>query len=339
MKKKLTAALCAVLIALLCVSLFACKDDMFDASFKEEATAEQAKAAWDAANEAINGSSARASLASGDETPVEGWSGIGFEVSSTRTVDASLGEDALAATGSMSASGALLFDMSGFSLNASADGSVNDKAISAKIGAYLKDKVYYSDITVGDVPPLQAKADMSNSGILDVVNSALSETLTTISRGFAGLGLDYTARILSAIPYEELQELGLKSYINSSGDYDRVKFELPVELFAKLQGSGDDADFIQTLAKADLSLIVVTDKETGNFSGAKVDLEYAFKADISDAAAGTGAKLSMAINDVKQIDDYPSKMEDFKDLGDYSLNDLSNFFEELIENLGALMEI
>lgn len=337
MKKKLTAVLCAVLIALLCVSLFACKDDMFDASFKEEATAEQAKAAWDAANEAINGSSARASLASGDETPVEGWSGIGFEVSSTRTVDASLGEDALAATGSMSASGALLFDMSGFSLNASADGSVNDKAISAKIGAYLKDKVYYSDITVGDTP-LQAKADMSNSGIVNVVNSALSEMLTTLSSAFAGLGLDYTASILSAIPYEELQELGLKSYINSSGDYDRVKFELPVELFAKLQG-GDDADFIKTLAKADLSLIIVTDKETGNFSGAKVDLEYAFKADISDAAAGTGAKLSMAINDVKQIDDYPSKMEDFKDIGDYSLNDLSNFFEELIENLGALMEI
>ena len=337
MKKKLTAVLCAVLIALLCVSLFACKDDMFDASFKEEATAEQAKAAWDAANEAINGSSARASLTSGDETPVKGWSGIGFEVSSTRTVDASLGEDALAATGSMSASGALLFDMSGFSLSASADGSVNDKAISAKIGAYLKDKVYYSDITVGDAA-LQAKADMSNSSILDVVNSALSETLTTISRGFAGLGLDYTASILSAIPYEELQELGLKSYINSSGDYDRVKFELPVQLFAKLQGNGD-ADFIQTLAKADLSLIIVTDKETGNFSGAKVDLEYAFKADISDAAAGTGAKLSMAINDVKQIDDYPSKMEDFKDLGDYSLNDLSNFFEELIENLGALMDI
>ncbi len=336
MKKKLTAVLCAVLIALLCVSLFACKDDMFDASFKEEATAEQAKAAWDAANEAINGSSARASLASGDETPVKGWSGIGFEVSSTRTVDASLGDDALAATGSMSASGALLFDMSGFSLNASASGSVNDKAISAKIGAYLKDKVYYSDITMGDAD-LQAKADMSNSGILDVVNSALSEMLTTISSGFAGLGLDYTASILSAIPYEELQELGLKSYINSSGDYDRVKFELPVELFAKLQGGGDD--FIQTLAKADLSLIIVTDKETGNFSGAKVDLEYAFKADISDAAAGTGAKLSMAINDVKQIDDYPSKMEDFKDLGDYSFNDLSNFFDELIENLGALMEI
>lgn len=336
MKKKLTAVLCAVLIALLCVSLFACKDDMFDASFKEEATAEQAKAAWDAANEAINGSSARASLASGDETPVKGWSGIGFEVSSTRTVDASLGEDALAATGSMSASGALLFDMSGFSLNASASGSVNDKAINAKIGAYLKDKVYYSDITMGDAA-LQAKADMSNSGILDVINAALSETLTTISSGFAGLGLDYTASILSAIPYEELQELGLKSYINSSGDYDRVKFELPVQLFAKLQGGGDD--FIQTLAKADLSLIIVTDKETGNFSGAKVDLEYAFKADISDAAAGTGAKMSMAINDVKQIDDYPSKMEDFKDLGDYSLNDLSNFFDELIENLGALMEI
>lgn len=336
MKKKLTAVLCAVLIALLCVSLFACKDDMFDASFKEEATAEQAKAAWDAANEAINGSSARASLASGDETPVKGWSGIGFEVSSTRTVDASLGEDALAATGSMSASGALLFDMSGFSLNASASGSVNDKAISAKIGAYLKDKVYYSDITMGGTP-LQAKVDMSNSGILDVVDSALSEMLTSISSGFAGLGLDYTASILSAIPYEELQELGLKSYINSSGDYDRVKFELPVELFAKLQGGGDD--FIQTLAKADLSLIIVTDKETGNFSGAKVDLEYAFKADISDAAAGTGAKISMAINDVKQIDDYPSKMEDFKDLGDYSLNDLSNFFDELIENLGALMEI
>lgn len=335
MKKKLTAVLCAVLIALLCVSLFACKDDMFDASFKEEATAEQAKAAWDAANEAINGSSARASLASGDETPVEGWSGIGFEVSSTRTVDASLGEDALAATGSMSASGALLFDMSGFSLNASASGSVNDKAINAKIGAYLKDKVYYSDITMGDAA-LQAKADMSNSGILDV-NAALSKMLTTISSGFAGIGLDYTASILSAIPYEELQELGLKSYINSSGDYDRVKFELPVELFAKLQGGGDD--FIQTLAKADLSLIIVTDKETGNFSGAKVDLEYAFKADISDAAAGTGAKISMAINDVKQIDDYPSKMEDFKDLGDYSLNDLSNFFDELIENLGALMEI
>lgn len=336
MKKKLTAVLCAVLIALLCVSLFACKDDMFDASFKEEATAEQAKAAWDAANEAINGSSARASLASGDETPVKGWSGIGFEVSSTRTVDASLGEDALAATGSMSASGALLFDMSGFSLNASASGSVNDKAINAKIGAYLKDKVYYSDITMGDAA-LQAKADMSNSGILDVINAALSEMLTTISSGFAGLGLDYTASILSAIPYEELQELGLKSYINSSGDYDRVKFELPVELFAKLQGGGDE--FIQTLAKADLSLIIVTDKETGNFSGAKVDLEYAFKADISDAAAGTGAKISMAINDVKQIDDYPSKMEDFKDLGDYSLNDLSNFFDELIENLGALMEI
>ena len=338
MKKKLTAVLCAVLIALLCVSLFACKDDMFDASFKEEATAEQAKAAWDAANEAINGSSARASLASGDETPVEGWSGIGFEVSSTRTVDASLGEDALAATGSMSASGALLFDMSGFSLSASADGSVNDKAISAKIGAYLKDKVYYSDITVNDAD-LQAKADMSNSSIVNVVNSALSEMLTTLSSAFAGLGLDYTASILSAIPYEELQALGLKSYINSSGDYDRVKFELPVELFAKLQGAGDDADFIKTLAKADLSLIIVTDKETGNFSGAKVDLEYAFKADISDAAAGTGAKLSMAINDVKQIDDYPSKMEDFKDIGDYSLNDLSNFFDELIETLGALMEI
>ena len=59
MKKKITAILCVVLAAAMCISLFACNDGMFDGSFKKEATVEEAKAAWDSASEAILGTTGK----------------------------------------------------------------------------------------------------------------------------------------------------------------------------------------------------------------------------------------------------------------------------------------
>ena len=55
MKKKLMAVICIAMAALMCVTLFACKDGMFDGDFTEPAPAEKARGAWNAASEAING--------------------------------------------------------------------------------------------------------------------------------------------------------------------------------------------------------------------------------------------------------------------------------------------
>ncbi len=340
MKKKITAILCIVLAATMCISLFACNDGMFDGSFKKEATAEEAKAAWDSATKAILGEEAVAALAlaGDDESAVKGWSGIAFTVSAENTTAASAENSSLDVNVALSASGSVLFAMRGFSVNANIHGNVQDKAVDAKIGAYMKDDVYYSDMTFNKAV-MQTKADLSGTSLIPDINDMLGETLSSVSQAIASIGLDYTANILAAMPYEELSALGLKAYINTSGDYNRVKFEFPVEFLARLNdvSEGETEAYLETVANASVSLIVVTDKETDAFSGAKVDMEYSFKADTDNAAAGTSSKMSMSISDAAEITDYPANMEDFKPVEELTLSEVSTFFTDMMESLEALM--
>ena len=340
MKKKITAILCIVLAATMCISLFACNDGMFDGSFKKEATAEEAKAAWDSATKAILGEEAVAALAlaGDDESAVKGWSGIAFTVSAENTTAASAEDSSLDVNVNLSASGSVLFDMSGFSVNANINGNVQDKAVDAKIGAYMKDDVYYSDMTFNKAV-MQTKADLSGTSLIPDINDMLGEALSSVSQAIASIGLDYTANILAAMPYEELSALGLKAYINTSGDYNRVKFEFPVEFLARLNdvSEGETEAYLETVANASVSLIVVTDKETDAFSGAKVDMEYSFKADTDNAAAGSSSKMSMSISDAAEITDYPANMEDFKPVEELTLSEVSTFFTDMMDSLGDLM--
>ena len=288
----------------------------------------------------ILGEDAVAALArAGDEEPaVRGWSGIAFPVSAKNPTAASAEDSSLDVNVNLSASGSVLFDMSGFSVNANINGNVQDKAVDAKIGAYMKDDVYYSDMTFNKAV-MQTKADLSGTSLIPDINDMLGETLSSVSQAIASIGLDYTANILAAMPYEELSALGLKAYINTSGDYNRVKFEFPVEFLARLNdvSEGETEAYLETVANASVSLIVVTDKETDAFSGAKVDMEYSFKADTDNAAAGTSSKMSMSISDAAEITDYPANMEDFKPVEELTLSEVSTFFTDMMESLEALM--
>lgn len=342
MKKKITAILCVVLAAAMCISLFACNDGMFDGSFKKEATVEEAKAAWDSASEAILGTTgvASAAFAGDDEEVIKGWSGLAFELSAESSGNANAEENSVAASVNMSASGSVLFDMSGFGVSATIGGEVQDKAVNAKVGAYMKDDVYYSDMVFNEAV-MQTKADLSGTGIIPDMNDMLGEVLSSVSQGIASIGLDYTASILSAVPYEELAGLGVKAYINTSGDFNRVKFEFPVEFFARLQGASESEteSYVEAVANASVSLIIATEKETNAFSGAKVDMEYAMKAGTDRADAGTSSKLSVSISDATEITNYPDGIEDFKPVEELSLSDVNKFFGDMMDGLGELLGI
>ncbi len=235
MKKKLMAVICIVMAALMCVTLFACKDGMFDGDFTEPAPAAKAREAWNAASEAINGGVAEAALADEDENVrVKGWTGVSFEVNAEKYLGAGYDDASVVGTGKVNASGSMLFDMSGFALNGTVTGSVNDTALDIKLGAYMQNNVYYADMVMADTK-LQAKADASDSSIIPDANIILGSMLTGISGGLAAISIDYTGEILSAFPYDELEEMGMKTYIDESGDYTRIKFQLPVELIARLQ--------------------------------------------------------------------------------------------------------
>ena len=332
MKKKIMAILCVVLAAAMCISLFACNDGMFDGSFKKEATVEEAKAAWDSASEAILGTTgvASAAFAGDDEEVIKGWSGLAFELSAESSGNANAEENSVAASVNMSASG----------VSATIGGEVQDKAVNAKVGAYMKDDVYYSDMVFNEAV-MQTKADLSGTGIIPDMNDMLGEVLSSVSQGIASIGLDYTASILSAVPYEELAGLGVKAYINTSGDFNRVKFEFPVEFFARLQGASESEteSYVEAVANASVSLIIATEKETNAFSGAKVDMEYAMKAGTDRADAGTSSKLSVSISDATEITNYPDGIEDFKPVEELSLSDVNKFFGDMMDGLGELLGI
>lgn len=337
MKKKVMATLCIALIAVMCVSLFACNQGMFDGSFKKEATSEEAKAAWDSACEAMGVSNAETmALASDEDEVIKGWKGIAFELSMENSAAASADDSKAKTTLNLTASGSVLFDMSGFGVSAGINGSVQDKAVDAKIGAYMENNVYYADMSFNDAV-LQAQAD-ANGSVLDVANELLGGMVSSLSQSLASVGMTYTAGILSAVPYEELADLGVKAYINTSGDYNRVKFEFPAEFFARMQGASDTEAYLETMANASISLIVATEKETNMFSGAKLDMDYAFKADTNNANAGASSKLSVSMSNATEVTNYPKGKEDFKSVKDMTINDLETFFENMMDSLEALMQ-
>lgn len=338
MKKKVTLILCIALVAIMSVSLFACNKGMFDGDFSEPAPEEKAREVWDKASQAINGSVASAALAGEDDAPrVQGWDGVTFTMSTEKYVGAGYDEQSVVGTGTFTASGSMLFDMSGFAVSGTAVGSINDKAIDVKLGAYMQDDVYYADMAVAGAA-LQAKADASGSSFLPDVNDFLGSALSGISDTLAYVTIDYTGDILSSFPYDTLQEMGMKTYIDESGDYTRVKFELPVELIAGLQTDEDEDAFLQAVLSADISLIISVNKESGDFAGAKLDMGYEFKGDIGNANAGTGTRMSMSFNDCTAVEGYPDGMAEFKDISEYTLPDLTDFITNLGENLGALFE-
>ena len=316
MKKKLTLVLCLALIAALSVSLIACSQSMFDGDFDKQATSEQARKAWDTASEAIYGGVSAAALAGEDaESPVNGWDGMSFAVSVDRFAGAGNEDTSHSAAVALSFNGSILFDMSGFAVNGSASGRVDEKDVNVKLGAYMQNNVYYADMSVLD-SALQVKADASGSSIVSGVNSIFGDAITELSSALAGLGLDYTALILSAIPYDELNELGMKAYIDDSGDYNRVKFELPVEIMGSIH----------------------SDKDANAFCGAKLDMNYQVDASADSVYAGSGASMSFSFNSASAVEGYPSDMDEFKSVTDYSIGDITEFFSSVWDNLNALME-
>ena len=336
MKKKLTLVLCLALIAALSVSLIACSQSMFDGDFDKQATSEQARKAWDTASEAIYGGVSAAALAGDDaESPVNGWDGMSFAVSVDRFAGAGNEDTSHSAAVALSFNGSILFDMSGFAVNGSASGRVDEKDVNVKLGAYMQNNVYYADMSVLD-SALQVKADASGSSIVSGVNSIFGDAITELSSALAGLGLDYTALILSAIPYDELNELGMKAYIDDSGDYNRVKFELPVEIMGSIHSEGES--FIDALLDANVSLIIVTDKDANAFCGAKLDMNYQVDASADSVYAGSGASMSFSFNSASAVEGYPSDMDEFKSVTDYSIGDITEFFSSVWDNLNALME-
>lgn len=339
MKKKLMAVICIAMAALMCVTLFACNDGMFDGDFTEPAPAVKAREAWNAASEAINGGVAEAALADEDENVrVKGWTGVSFEVNAEKYLGAGYDDASVVGTGKVNASGSMLFDMSGFALNGTVTGSVNDTALDIKLGAYMQNNVYYADMVMADTA-LQAKADASDSSIIPDANSILGSMLTGISGGLAAISIDYTGEILSAFPYDELEEMGMKTYIDESGDYTRIKFQLPVELIARLQDDESEDSFAQAILSADISLIIAVNKDNGNFAGAKIDMGYEFKGDIGGANAGTGTRMSLSFSDCTAVEGYPANMTEFKDISEFTSADIIDFFTELSKNMGALLGI
>ncbi|MDE6188835.1 MAG: hypothetical protein K2G37_00935 [Clostridia bacterium] len=331
MKKKIIAIVAVVLVVVLTCSLAACSKSMFDGSYKKEATSEQAKSSWDGIRVAFGIDSASLATASSDsEEIVKGWTGVKFTASDVYSSAYSYNGEAREYSQNVKSEGSFLFDGSAMAVS----GAVNtknkrgDKSNEANLnaGIYIKEDVLYTGLTIGDASlNVQFPADSDK----DIAASAIKNKLGDVTDELSGIAINTIGNLVYQLTYSELMEYtGIKAYIDDSGKYNRIKYVFSADLIYDLYDTGYFGDDFQTAAKfGDCSIIIVTDKETNSFQGAKISYVFSYE---NDKDFSISVNSTASIENCSQIKaSYPSNLKDYKNVKDISIGDVTNFLKAL----------
>ncbi len=325
MKKKFMALACIVLVVALTCSLFACSKTMFDGRYTKEATAEQAKQAWTSADSAVNGTSR--SAVSTDNGAIKGWTGMKMEVNSDMNIERTMGDETFKSAAKTKISGAALFDASAISINGEMSASNSrtgrdTETFTMNAGLYVKDNMTYASMASKD-KTLQFKFETKS-----IAAVAFQQVVASVTDTMAEASMELISAVLDEFDFEMLAELGIKAYIDDSGDYNRIKFVFSVEAIAELQDIADEdlATFKATAAFKENSLIIVTDK-SNVFQGAKLSINYAFDGELSEGKAKLSMNAVSSLENIAEVTDYPKDLDSYKDIKDISINDLEGMFD------------
>lgn len=331
MKKKLLALASIVLIVVLTCSLFACNKTMFDGRYTKEATDEQAAAAWNGARESMKGGSSTVNMAT-SEAGIKGWTGAQVEFNGSMSTENTEKDKVTKTDASYKINGSILFDMSAVALSAQlqypGDG---DAKHSLNAGLYVKDKTYYSDLTFDD-QALQFKHKISEDLTQIATNEFVQATIEGLSLQFTSLSSLVIQSALNCVDYDTLKTLGVKAYIDDSGDYNRVKFEFTKEFLARMQGETSEEEiqkFVEGTTMGDCYLIVVSNKSDKVFQGAKVGFDFRSEIATNDESLKTTMKADASISNISEIKSYPGGIDNYKDAKDLTLGEIKDFFANL----------
>ena len=334
MKKKLVAIVALVLIVVLTCSLAACNksDSMFDGNFKKEATSEEASSTWKTAQTALGKDSSELATASDDEdsSPVKGWKGMKVSMdarsNSTYVVDGVSNENITI----MQAEGALLFDGSAVAVTSKMgmSSSKDDKTESStvSVGTFVKDKTIYTNLTLSEK---EAEKELQERSLklkyttdLDPISQAIINKLPDYE--FSETVIDAIAEVILDMTYDELVSTydGFKAYVDNSGDYNRVKYVLTAQMVADLNGEGEE--FVKNAVLGECSIIIVTDKATGAFQGAKFETNTTITTNIEGSDVTISAKASCSIENCSEITSYPEDLDSYKDIKNITTDDIVN---------------
>lgn len=334
MKKKLLALASIVLIVVLTCSLFACNKTMFDGRYTKEATAEQAAAAWNGARESLSGGSSTINMAT-SEAGIKGWTGAQVEFNGSMSTENTEKDKVTKTDASYKINGAILFDMSAVALSAQLQYPGDEGAKhSMNAGLYVKDKTYYSDLTFDD-QALQFKHTLSEDTIdpADITaNKFVQATIEGLSLQITSLSSLVIQGALRCVDYDTLKALGVKAYIDDSGDYNRVKFEFNKEFLARMQGETSEEEiqkFVEGTTMGDCYLIVVSNKSDNIFQGAKVGFDFRSEIATNDESLKMTMKTDASISNISEIKSYPGGIDKYKDAKDLTFDEIKEFFSKI----------
>ncbi|MDE7215650.1 MAG: hypothetical protein K2O08_02470 [Clostridia bacterium] len=335
MKKKLCALLSVVLIVVMACSLAACKPaSMFDGNFKKEATAEEAKNMWDSASASMSGDSTETlATASDDDAAIKGWKGVKMSITSRSEMGGESEDSKNNLITDVSASGAYLFDGSAMAVTGVSEGTSvkGDKTESKKlnVGVYGKDKTTYTNIGFGD-SALKVKATAD----LGLVGESINNMISSVSSQFVDTAVYTIGEIVCEMDYDKIVEMynnTFKAYINDSGDYTRIKYVFTKEMIADLYaGASDEEDFLKMASLGECSIILVSDKATKTFQGAKLDINFTFENNTEDSKSWVKVNMSTSIENCAEVDSsLPSDLDDYKDVKNLTIQEVMEFFQSM----------
>lgn len=334
MKKKIFAILSIVLIVVLACSVAACTPaTMFDGKYTKEASAEEAKSKWDGAATAMSGDTASKMATSvGNSSQVNGWTGIKMTASNKIDVSTVENEETESMLIDMKVNGAFLFDGSAMAITGYQKATIVDgkeRNIDLKLGLYGKDKTSYFDLGVGEN---NVKVKLGEKPSL--LDGALESVLATMSKQFVTLATSAVTGIVCEMSYDDIVKEygdGFKAYVNDNGNYNRIKYVFTKEMVCDLADyvtSDLEEEFLKAATFGECSMILVFDKETNTFQGAKLQLNYDFnfKDEANKEAFSLKINTSASIENCEKVD-MPSNFDDYKEIKDISQEDIDKILE------------
>ncbi|MDE6188836.1 MAG: hypothetical protein K2G37_00940 [Clostridia bacterium] len=310
MKKKSIAIVAVILIVALTCSLAACSKTMFDGSFKKEATQEQAQSAWDGASAALSGGdTASLSLASSlsNNVAIKDWEGAKISSTSKITFGGSDGVDSFEKLIYSECEGSFLFDNSAMAITSSISSkNVNNGVAKTKTldaGMFVKGDVFYENITFAN-NSYKIKADGTDA-------------VSTLTSPFIDSAINDVKAIVCESSYEEfIQEFDdIKAYIDDSGDYNRVKYvfssKAVVSFYDDFLSWANELDL--NLRMGECSLIIVMDKATNAFQGAKlaISIDCSYKDDEVETSFSVDVVTSIENYGVVSEEAFPADLDSY----------------------------
>lgn len=334
MKKKLFALLSVVLIVVMACSLAACKPaSMFDEKYSKEATAEEAKSMWQSARTSMGADSASTlATASDEDVKVKGWKGIKMNLTDKHEMGTK--EDGVidSMATNVSASGAFLFDGSAMAITGKSEGTQvsgdKTKSVKSNVGLYAMDSTSYTNIGVND-----SSLKVKMTADLGLVGATIKNMLGEFTASFTNAAVNMIGELVCEMDYDAIikEYDGFKAYINDSGDYIRIKYVFTAEMMADMiVNNSEREEFLKSANLGECSIILVSDKETKTFQGAKMEMNVSFKNETEEGEFWINANTSASIENCEKVDSsMPKDLDDYKDIKDLTINEVTEFFKSL----------